>query len=152
MKNEVLKFKSKRNWIVFIVYALFIAAITLLWAIPYKGELVIRIISTCMLGIILGVFTWAVFSTYYLLADDYLICVSGPFRTRVFYTSITEIKPSRSCWSALALSTDRVAIMRGKNVLTTTFVSPQFKEFFIKELQKRVDEKKQTKNLKVENE
>lgn len=149
MKKEVLKFKSKRNWLVFIVYALFIVAITLTWVLPYQGEIAMKIISTSMFAIILGIFTWAVFSTYYLLTDDFLICVSGPFRTRIFYSSITEIKPSRSWWSSLALSTDRVAIVRGKNILNTTFVSPQFKEFFMKELQKRVDE---TKSLKGKNE
>lgn len=152
MKNEVLKFKSKRNWIIFVVYALFIGAIALLWTLPYQGEIAMKIVGTSLFAIILGIYTWAVFSTYYLLTDDFLICVSGPFRTRVFYSSITEIKPIHSWWSSLALSTDRVAIMRGKNILNTTFVSPQFKEFFMRELQKRVDEKKQIKNLKVENE
>lgn len=141
MKNEVLKFKSKKGWIIPFVYILFAVAIVLMWVLPYRSEeLLMKISATSLIAIVLGIFTWGVFSTYYLLADNFLICVFGPFRTRIFYKDITKIKPSRSWWSSLALSTDRVAIYRGKNFLNIAYISPTFKEFFMKELQKRVDE------------
>lgn len=150
MENKILKFKSKKGWPILITYILFIAAIVFQWVFPYTGEeLAIKITATVMMSFVIAIFTWVVCSTYYILADNFLICVYGPIKSRVFYNDITSIKSSRNWWASPALSTDRVAIYRGKNFFNAVFVSPTFKDFFIKELQKKVEDTT-TKKLKNE--
>jgi uncharacterized membrane protein len=150
MKKDVLQFKSSRSWLLIsIVYIMLSAGIAIVWLVPYYGSLIPQISITTLLGIIIGLFTWAVCSTYYLLGDDFMVSVSGPIRMRVFYRDITEVRKSKSAWSSLALSFDRVAIICEKNILKTNFVSPKLKEKFIQELKARVEEyKNRTKKIK----
>ncbi len=142
-KKKYLKFKGKIGLVVPIVYLILCSGIVLLWTLPYQQPVLVdaltsKIMITCVLGLLLIIFTWAVFSTYYVLTDDFLTVVSGPIRTHVLYSHITEVKPSHSIWSVSALSFNRVAIKRGKSIFTTLLVSPKQKELFMEELNKRI--------------
>lgn len=142
MKKSGLRFESKKDWLVAIVYLVLGTGIGLIWSLPYYGDLIFRVIITVFLGIILGLFTWAVFSTYYLFTDDFLICISGPLKLKIPYKSITEIRESHCGWSSLALSFDRVLIKRGRNFLLNDYVSPKNKQIFMEELKNRVEKVK----------
>lgn len=75
----------------------------------------------------------------YTLADDHLLVRSGVVRWRVPYVQITDIAPSRSLWSAPAMSLRRVKVSyRGRFML----VSPRERERFIAELTQRVERAK----------
>lgn len=142
MDKKVLKFKSKIDWLIALVYIPLIASLILIWVLPYQDSFWVNIVVTSVLGLVLIFFTWAVFSSYYLLADEYIVAVNGPFKIRVFYDRIKDIKPNRSAWSSFSLSFDRVVIRCGKNNLHNYYFSPQNKELFIKELTLRVAEAK----------
>jgi hypothetical protein len=137
---EKLKFKSKRDWLVLVVYLVFVGALLFIWLMPYYGgnELTMKIIATTMIGLVVLTFTWAVFSTYYLFEEKYLLCVSGPFKTKVYYCDIKDVKPSHAAWSSLALSLDRVVLIRGENLLARIYVSPKNKTEFIEEVKRRI--------------
>jgi membrane protein YdbS with pleckstrin-like domain len=71
----------------------------------------------------------------YTLAETELVVRSGVIRYRIPYSTITGIEPSRSPWSAPALSLRRVKISHGGRFM---LVSPNEREEFIRELQQRV--------------
>lgn len=70
----------------------------------------------------------------YTLKSDHLLVQSGALRLRVDYADITSVAPSRSLWSAPALSLERVRIDHGRRFM---LVSPMQRERFIGELQAR---------------
>lgn len=149
MKKEVLKFKSKIDWLVALVYLTLIAAIVLLWTLPYSGSNWIKIFSTCALGVILIIFTWSVFSSYYLLTDDAIIAITGPFRIRVFYNKIKDVRLNRSAWSSFSLSFDRVLIICGNSIFNNYYFSPKNRELFIEKLKLKIEESKKENNLEI---
>lgn len=124
MENKVLKFKSKRGWIVPVIILLLAMPIVFIWVMPYNNDsLAFKISITCVVSIILAIFTWAVLSTYYLMNDKFIDCVSGPFKIRVFYSDITDVESSYSIWASFALSSDRVVIIRGKSMLKRIYLA-----------------------------
>ena len=146
MKKEALRANSKRDWLIALVYLVFAIGLTVVWVIPYNSAtsyvLLTKIVGTSIIGIVTLLFTWAVFSTYYLLTDDYLACISGTFASRIFYSDIKDIKKTCNVWASLALSFDRVAISYGKKGSRKAFISPKYRDLFIEELKKKVESKK----------
>ncbi len=130
----------------FIRYLVFAIALTLIWVIPYNSNtsdiFLSKIVGTVTISFVVILFTWAVFSTYYLLTDDYLACISGPFASRIFYSDIKDAKKAHNGWASLALSFDRVAISHGKNGKRKTYISPIYSDLFIEELKKKKESKK----------
>lgn len=82
---------------------------------------------------------WIVLDTWYELRDDYLYCVSGPFREKIYYNKIKNIKLSENMLSSMALSRKRIEIRQHKkNYITgTTLISPQNREDFFVQLKRR---------------
>ena len=75
-----------------------------------KDTLGMKIAGTCVIALAIILFTWAVFSTYYVLTPDGIYAFSGPFTMRVKYSDITKIEERKRCLSSLALSCDRIII------------------------------------------
>lgn len=147
MKKDVLKFKSKIGWLVALIYLSLITPLILIWALPYQHSLFINIFATCFLSIVLIIFTWAVFSSYYLLTDDCIIAVTGPFKLKVYYDKIKDIRLNKSIWSSFSLSFDRVLIVCGNNIFSNYYFSPINKELFIESLKNRIAKNKNKKSI-----
>ncbi len=79
---------------------------------------------------------WMMWGTWYELRDDYLLCVSGPFREKIFYKTIKHIELTENMLSSMALSRKRIEIRQHhKNFFTgTTYISPENREDFYFEL------------------
>ncbi len=82
---------------------------------------------------------WLYFGTYYELRDDYLYCRSGPFVERIPYDRIKSVRQSHNMLSSMALSAERIEIKQhGKGfILGTTYISPEDREEFMRELTSR---------------
>ena len=81
-----------------------------------------------------AVLLFAVFKhTYYVVDDDILRIVSGPFRWKIPVANIVEITPSRNPLSSPALSLDRLKIRCGKSKFI--LVSPDDKAGFIRTIE-----------------
>ena len=72
----------------------------------------------------------------YTLESDHLLIRCGLIRQRIPYRDITAITPSRSLWSAPALSLQRVKLSYGRS--SSQLVSPRERAAFIQALQHRV--------------
>jgi len=79
---------------------------------------------------------WIYFGTYYELRDEYLYCKCGPFSEKIAYQKIKSVKLSRNMLSSMALSLDRIEVKQhGKGyLLGTTYISPENREQFMREL------------------
>lgn len=82
---------------------------------------------------------WLLFNTWYQLKDDHLICVSGPFREKIYYDKIKEVKLTENILSSMALSRKRIEIRQhNKNYLMgTTMISPRNREDFYMALKRK---------------
>lgn len=107
----------------------------------FRGLMALRF-STTYAAMVLGAFAVIVlivllfaYPCRYTFMDDHLLIQSGAIRMRIDYADITGIAPSRSLWSAPALSLQRVRIeFAGRFQL----VSPMQRERFIEELKARI--------------
>ena len=109
-------------WIIWLYFTEDSSAI-MLWA----G--VVPMVLTCALMV------WIYISTYYWLDDDMLRIRCGPFRCNVAYSSITSVQETRSLWSSMALSLDRIEIKYGKG--SAVMISPKEKQDFLEQLSLR---------------
>lgn len=142
--KELKKYKSKIGIVVPIVYSVLIICGLIIWLVPAKtNDLLYKIIGSCILALVLIFFTWAVFSTYYVLTDTCLICVSGPFKTRALYKDITDVTEGFSLLSSFSLSANRIFINRGRNILRRVDVSPKEKQEFLDELTIKMNKAKE---------
>ena len=142
--KELKKYKSKIGIVVPIVYSVFIICGLIIWLVPAKtDDLLYKIIGSCILALVLIFFTWAVFSTYYVLTDTCLICVSGPLKTRALYKDITDVTEGFSLLSSFSLSANRIFINRGRNILRRVDVSPKEKQEFLDELTIKMNKAKE---------
>jgi hypothetical protein len=82
---------------------------------------------------------WIVLDTWYELRDEYLYCVSVPFREKIYYDKIKNVKLSENMLSSMALSRKRIEIRQhNKNYITgTTLISPRNREDFFVQLKRR---------------
>lgn len=82
---------------------------------------------------------WLLLSTWYELRDDHLYCVSGPFREKIYYDKIKEVKLTENMLSSMALSRKRIEIRQHKKnyFMGTTMISPQNREEFYVQLKRR---------------
>lgn len=79
-------------------------------------------------------------NTYYKIDNGELLVKSGVFKTTVSIAEIEDIKPTKSLWSAPALSIDRLVIHYGDG--NRVVVSPKDKQEFIEAIRERqIDDK-----------
>lgn len=142
-ETKYKKYRSKIGLVVPLVLIVLTCAILLVWLLPYttsnNDSHVMRIVVTCLIGVLSLIFIWSSFSTYYVITDVSVIAVSGPMKARVRFCNITEIKEGKSLISSLALSIDRVYICYGKGILRRLEVSPKDKQAFIEELNSKLN-------------
>lgn len=142
-KLKYKKFKGKIGLIVPLVLLVLTGAFLMIWLLP-KGvgasdSLGVRIASTCLLGIITLVFCWCIFWNYYVITDVSIICVSGPFTSRIRLENITEIKERIGILSSFCLSINRLSIYTGKGFFKRFDVAPKEKEEFLDELSSKIN-------------
>ncbi len=135
-----MKFEVKKDrWLtLLVILPMAIGFIVLLasFALEPLEEVTWPIVLTFISFILIGAFIWQMYTqSYYLLDRDHLRIKFGPFKLKVLYTDITQIKPSRNLLSGMALSLDRVAIY--KNGKLWQLISPVDKDRFIQEVKKR---------------
>jgi hypothetical protein len=78
-------------------------------------------------------------STWYELRDDHLYCVSGPFREKIYYDNIKQVKLTENMLSSMALSRKRIEIRQHKKnyFMGTTMISPLNREEFYVQLKRK---------------
>ena len=131
-----MRMKSKIDLWIKIAIWLSVVSCTLIVIVLPQEE---RVIGYAICIPIILCILWIYFGTYYELREDHLYVKSGPFIGRIAYEKIKSIKFSRNLTSSMALSIDRIEIRQhGKGYITgTTYISPEEREEFMKELKSR---------------
>lgn len=120
-------FPSKRDWWMGLLF----------FGIP--GLMLIENLRTgsidmLIVTIIIGVaFMWLWVSTGYRIENETLYVQYGPFKRKIDISKISNIKKTRSLWSAPALSLDRLEILYDRD-FKIALISPQYQEQFIEAL------------------
>lgn len=137
----IMRVRSKIDWWYKLTVWLTVALIVFLiiWTAFHEEEVMAYAVGIVLGCILLGILLWIYFGTYYEFKETYLLCKSGPFVERIDYEKIKSIKPCRNLFSSMALSRERIEIRQhGKGFVTgTTYISPENRDDFIKELRKR---------------
>lgn len=135
-----MRFEVKKDrWLMALVIGPFVIAFVAIlasFAFEPLTEVQWPIVFTFLLFIFMGTFIWQMYTqSYYALDQDVLRIKFGPFKLKIAYVDITDIKPSKNMLSGMALSLDRVAIYKKGRLWQ--LVSPVDKERFIREVKKR---------------
>ncbi|PKM66569.1 MAG: hypothetical protein CVU94_07405 [Firmicutes bacterium HGW-Firmicutes-19] len=131
-----MKVKSEVDlWFQLIVGSTIILMISASFLIPENERWVMFIITIPSALFLLSL----LFNTWYILEEDHLICVSGPFREKIYYDKIKEVKLTENMLSSMALSRRRIEIRQhNKNYFVgTTMISPQNREDFYVALRRK---------------
>lgn len=83
----------------------------------------------------MGSVAWLFAGTYYVVTDEEVKVVAGPFRTRRPVKSIKKIRPMRSILSAPALSIDRIELVTDRGAWVV--ISPKDKKGFAEAIVRR---------------
>ena len=117
-----------------LVAVLLLAVVSPLAAVWWAGaDMVLALASVLVTLLVCGVL---LVPCRYTLESDHLLIRCGLIRQRIAYRDITAITPSRSLWSAPALSLQRVKLSYGRT--SSQLVSPRERAVFIQALQHRV--------------
>ena len=133
-----MKFYSKKDWwmtlIIFGTVAMSVAAVIPLFFEDFN-------VGSVFIFFVIGLTVWLVldiyFRTYYLVEEDIVRVVSGPFRWKVPISEITSIRATKSILSSPALSMNRLELKYGK--YKYIIISPEDKHGFVEEIVKRND-------------
>lgn len=101
---------------------------------PSSGGEWATLFSCVVLGIVLP--AWLLAGTRYVLGNETLFIVSGPFWWRIPLRSITDVVPTRNPMSSPALSLDRLRIEYADG-RKAVMISPRDKQGFIRDLESR---------------
>lgn len=95
-----------------------------------------------------GFILWTVIDIQYVFHEDHLFVKGGPFRSRIPYSSILKISPTRNIFTGYRLlsSRDALELTNNKTMFGTIKISPNDQDAFVSELKERcpqlkVDEK-----------
>jgi uncharacterized membrane protein YciS (DUF1049 family) len=122
-------------WLAIVIVVVIGISLYSVWIIPsneqWIGFLVFIPTVVFMLSFLLN--------TYYVLEEEYLLCMVGFFPQKIRYENIKSIKKVRNLLSSAALSSDRIEIKeKNKNFFAgTTYISPKDKDEFFEELRTR---------------
>ena len=132
-----MRFNSKVDWWVYLIFGLMVTAnIWLFIMFVSQGGIVFSVSAAILLisNVFLIIPIWL--NTYYVLDETELMVKCGIGRgTRIAYSSIENVKESKSLLASSALSLDRIEISFG--VGGVIFVSPKNKQEFLLQLEQR---------------
>jgi len=131
-----MRFKSKMDgWFKAVVWLTDLMIVTAFIFIPEEDRLIGFVIGIPMIGLML----WIYFGSYFELRDTYLLCKVGPFAHKIHYNKVTSAITGEGILTSMALSKQHIEIIQsGKGfILGTTYISPERREEFMEELQKR---------------
>jgi hypothetical protein len=129
---------SKRDrWLVGVLWFVIVFSIASMLFVFYTVTSVVSIIAQVSLFLIMVAFCLSILrNTYYVLEGDHLLIRSGWFRWRTELADIEEVTPSRKAWSSAALSMDRLYV-RHRKLRSSSYISPEDKEGFLRDLASR---------------
>lgn len=83
---------------------------------------------------------WIIYDMKYIFYDDYLFVKGGPFRSKIPYSKITGFHETKNIWIGYRLcsSKDALEIFYTTGIMGSVIISPENKERFIEELEKRM--------------
>ena len=119
-------------WLVAVMVLALVVLVHALWTAWRESSTTeFAIVGPLMVGGIALVLSG--FRVRYWIADSMLHVRASLFRWRIPVDSIISVKPSRSIWSAPALSIDRLEILHKRG---TVLISPRDQEAFLRELER----------------
>ena len=128
------RFASERDtWLMFLgggATIVGVVALTPLLVTNVGG--LVKVVAAGLLIMIIGLVSWVMFGTYYVIDASELRIRSGPFRWRIPIRDIHTVSSTRAPWSSPALSLDRLRIDYGDN--KWILVSPERREEFVRRL------------------
>ena len=137
IRGLYMKYRSKVDWWVHLaLLPLFPATVWVIWLYFTEDSSATMLwagVAPMILTLVLIVWIYA--STYYRFDDDMLYIRCGPFRVKVAYGEITGVRQTRSPWSSMALSLDRIEIKYGSGKVV--MISPKQKQDFLEQLEFR---------------
>ncbi len=124
---KVYCYRSKRDaWLVSLIVMAALMCVVVSAPLVFSGNALLAMLIV-LSGTVLPL--WIVASTRYLVSQDSLKVISGPFRWTIGRDSITAIEPTRSPLSSPALSLDRLRIHYGAG--KSLLVSPEEQRAFM---------------------
>lgn len=137
-----MTFRSKIDtyFIIFMLVVIFIiGAVTLLPLFISGGNLptILVLVSTFIFTIIF--ILWSMFNVKYVFYEDFLLVKGGPFSSRIPYKEISKISPTTEILTGYRILTskDAIELFYSSGLLGSVKISPNGKESFIQELEKR---------------
>lgn len=130
-----MRFNSKIDiWLGVLIVAVAAMVLKAAWLIASQPYGFIEAIVLSVMGAILPV--WILLSTGYDVVNESLWIHSGPFKWRIYTSSISKIEFSKSWASSPALSVDRIRIDydRGRWIM----VSPKDKTKFLRAIKNSI--------------
>jgi hypothetical protein len=126
------RFKSKVDtWIALVIVAVATMDIAFIFIFAMGADSPAD--KTAAILILIGVFLfliWLSLRTYYAVDKESVRVVSGPFHWKIPIADIQSVTPTRSLWSAPAMSLDRLRIVYGEK--RRIVVSPADKQGFLR--------------------
>ena len=125
-----MKFKSAVDWWYYLVILFVIVSLLLSLAPQVLSGAVSTLYGVLVTLVGLGLPVLLLVSTHYTVEADTLVIRSGPFTWNIAVSEIESVKPSRSVFSAPALSLNRIELTyrQGRRIL----VSPKDSQAFLK--------------------
>lgn len=131
-----MRYYSKVDaWLAIVIFAVIGVSLYSILIIPSDEQWIGILVFTPTIVLMLSF----LFNTYYVLEEEYLLCMVGFFPQKIRYEKIKSIKKVRNMLSSAALSIDRIEIKeKNKNYfIGTTYISPKEKDEFFEELKDR---------------
>lgn len=131
-------YEAKRDlWVVILLWAGNLALLAAAAEIWRSGEpLAFRLAFALTMVAVTFFVLWILYGTRYVLTDEELVALCGPFRTAVPLAAIEEVRPSRSPLASAAPSLDRLEIRHSGRKLGL-LISPLDKVGFLRDLNLR---------------
>lgn len=129
-------------WLLLLTCVCAASAVILALQLSEWGSVTFFRISTAVTLLTLGLPLWLIFSTRYVLGDHHMAIICGPFKWRVPYAAIEDIKDSNSLKTSPALSLERLEIHYGQE--HSVLISPRYKQSFTRDLRALVAHAKRT--------
>ena len=127
-------YRSKTDlWLIALLAIAMIASLSGALVMFSTGTPAALMVAALIAIVGLGLPLWLLLSTRYVLGQDQLRVLSGPFKWCVPLAKITAITPTSSPLSSPALSLDRLRIDYG--VGNSVMISPRNKEQFVKAIE-----------------